>query len=111
MKDNKDFDREKLDVDEIRLEESNSNPFLAKLSNFWYYHKWKVIIGAFFAIVLGVGVFQMINREEVDEIVIVAAPVYLSAEEREALDRLITSQLPKDKDGSLRDMDIYDYVV
>ena len=111
MKDNKDFDREKLDVDEIRVEESNSNPFLAKLSNFWYYHKWKVIIGAFFAVVIGVGVFQMFNREEVDEIVIVAAPVYLSAEEREALDRLITSQLPKNKDGSLRDMDVYDYVV
>ena len=111
MKDNRDIDREKLDVDEIRIEESNQSPFLAKLSNFWYYHKWKVIIAAFFAIVLGVGVFQIVNRDEVDEIVMVAAPVYLSAEQREALDRLLTSQLPKNKDGSLRDMDIYDYVV
>ena len=111
MKDNKDFDREKLNVDEIRIEESNQSPFLAKLSNFWYYHKWKVIIGAFFAIILSVGIFQMINRDEVDEIVMVAAPVYLSAEQRDALDRLLTSQLPKNKDGSLRDMDIYDYVV
>ena len=50
MKDNKDLEREKIDADEIRIEIETKNPFLSKLSNFWYYHKWKVIIGMFFAL-------------------------------------------------------------
>lgn len=111
MNNNRDFDRDKPDADEIRIEVEPQNPFLAKLSNFWYYNKWKVIIGAFFAIVLGVGIFQIINREEVDEIVIVATPVYLDAEQRADIDRLLTSQMPKGKDGGVKEMDVYDYAV
>ena len=41
--------QEKLQSTDIKL--TSSNKILTWLSNFWYYHKWKVIIIAFFAII------------------------------------------------------------
>lgn len=111
MKDNKDIDREKLDAEDIKIQIETDNPFLSKLSNFWYYHKWKVIIIAFFAIIFAVGVYQIATREDVDEIVIIGAPIDLDAEQREGIDRLLTSQMPKNKDGSTKTLDIYNYTV
>lgn len=111
MKDNKDLDREKLEAEDIKIIYETENPFLEKLSNFWYYHKWKVIIISFFAIVFAVGIGQMVTREKVDEVVVVAAPVYLSSEQGEEIDRLLTSFLPKNKDGSLRELDVRRYIV
>lgn len=108
---NKDLDREKLEAEDVKIVYETENPFLKKLSNFWYYHKWKVIIISFFAIIFAVGITQMITREKVDEAVIVAAPVYLNSEQREGIDSLLTSLLPKNKDGSLRNLDIRKYVV
>ena len=111
MKDNKDIDREKLDAEDIKIQIETDNPFLSKLSNFWYYHKWKVVIIAFFAIIFAVGTYQMVTRDDVDEIVIVGTPVDLDAEQREGIDRLLTSQMPKNSDGSLKTLDIYNYTV
>ena len=111
MEDNKDLDREKLEAEDIKIVYETDNPFLKKLSNFWYYHKWKVIIISFFAIVFAVGISQMVTQEKVDEVVIVAAPVHLDAEQREGIDSLLSSCLPKNKDGSLRELDIRKYTV
>lgn len=111
MKDNKDLDREKLEGDDVKIVYETENPLLKKLSNFWYYHKWKVIIISFFAIVFAVGIIQMVTREDVDEIVIVAAPAYLDADQGEKIDRILSSCLPKNKDGSLRTLDIRRYIV
>lgn len=49
------------------------------LENFWYYHKWKVIIGLFFAFFIGVCVFQLAERDSPDIYVMYAGPKYLSA--------------------------------
>ena len=49
MRDNKDFDESKLEAAEIKL--NSSNKTLGWLENFWYYHKWKVIVILFFTIV------------------------------------------------------------
>ncbi len=49
------------------------------LENFWYHHKWKVIISAFFAIVLGICTYQMVTREVPDVYIMYAGPEYLSA--------------------------------
>lgn len=111
MNDNNNIDREKLDSDGIKIVYETDNPFLKKLSNFWYYHKWKVIIISFFAIVAAVGIYQMVTREDVDEVVVVAASVYLENDQCAAIDNLISSCLPKNKDGSVRSLEIYDYTV
>ena len=48
--------------------------FAKKLDNFWYHHKWKVIIVAFFAITLLVCTVQMCGRVEPDIYVMYAGP-------------------------------------
>ena len=56
------------------------SPMLEKLENFWYYHKWKVIIILFFSIVFAVGIMQMVNKEDPDASVVIAAPMDFYAE-------------------------------
>ncbi len=51
---------EKLEVGEIKLAERSR--FVAWLDNFWYHHKWKVIIILFFVIVFIVGAVQLISN-------------------------------------------------
>ena len=63
-----------------------SNPFFKWLDNFWYHHKWKVIIIAFFAIVIAVGVVQMVNKEECDVEVTVATHTVYYTENVNALE-------------------------
>ena len=109
MRDNRDFDESKLDAIEIRL--TSENKFLSKLSNFWYYHKWKVLVIGFFAIIFAVGIFQMINKENVDEIAIIGVPADLSAEDNQKIDALLTPLMPKNADGSTKDLALYIYPI
>lgn len=109
MRDNMDHDGSKLDAAEIRL--TSDNPFLSKLSDFWYYHKWKVIVIGFFAIIFTVGIVQMINKEDSDEIVVIAAPVDISAEDNQKIDGVLSTLMPKNDDGSARALDIYTYPI
>ncbi len=48
--------------------------FAKKLDNFWYHHKWKVIVIAFIVITLLVCTLQMCGREEVDLYILYAGP-------------------------------------
>ena len=111
MKEDRNIDPGKLDADGVKIVYETENPFLKKLSNFWYYHKWKVIIISFFAIIAAVGIYQMVTREDVDEVVVIAASTYLENDECAAIDNLISSCLPKNKDGSVRSLEVYDYTV
>ena len=54
MEKNRDRHDEKLQADELILD----SPALKKADNFWFYNKWKVLIGAFVAVVLGVCIWQ-----------------------------------------------------
>ncbi len=90
-------DQKKLDGAEIKL--TSSNKFLSWLDNFWYHHKWKVIIITFFAIVIGVGVFQMVNKEDPDVEVTVATHTIFYKEPVAELERTLHSLLPADING------------
>ena len=109
VRDNKDFDESKLEAAEIKL--TASSPIVSKISNFWYYHKWKVIIISFFAVVLAVGIFQMVTREESDTSIIIAVPQYLEGEQVAEIDSTLTSLLPAGKDGSVLSLDVYNYAI
>ncbi|MCR4905655.1 MAG: hypothetical protein K6A33_06195 [Clostridiales bacterium] len=50
----------------------------SRLANFWYHHKWKVIIGTFFAFVILVGVSQYASRSNPDATLIYAGPSYIT---------------------------------
>ena len=109
MRDDKDFDGSKLDAPEIRL--TSESPILSKLSNFWYYHKWTVIVVAFFAVIFIVGAVQLFTKEDSDESVIIAAPMTFYAEHIEGFDGTLTALMPKNSDGSAKALDVFTYPI
>ena len=109
LRDNKDFDESKLDAPEISL--TSGSPFLSKLSNFWYYHKWTVIVVTFFAVIFIVGAVQFFTKEESDETVIIACPMTFYAEQIEGLDNTLTGLMPVNGDGSAKKLDVYTYSI
>ena len=113
MKDNNDIDREKLEAGdvEIRVKTREPGPAMKKLSNFWYYHKWKVIIISFFAIVFIVGGFQMCSKEDADDSIIIAGPAYFENSEMVEIRNLLTSLKPRNNDGSAKKLDMYTYSI
>ena len=110
MKDNKDFNESKLEAAEIKL--TSSSRLGSKLSNFWYYHKWKVIIGAFIVVLVVVCVLQFINKEDSDSSLIIAVPEMIGGEQIEAIDNKLSSFLPSDVDGNGKKfLDVYYYAI
>ncbi len=93
MKDN----QEKLGSAEIKL--SSSNKFLSWLENFWFYHKWKLVIGIFFAVVLTVGIMQIVNKDDPDIDVTVATHIIYDKESVDALERDLHALLASDLNG------------
>ena len=89
---------EKLEGSDIKL--AVKSPVLKWLDNFWYHHKWKVIVIAFFAIVITVGAVQMAKKTETDVTVVVAVPEYItpiqSAEIGNVLESVMTSDPNQD---------------
>ena len=95
--------REKLDAENIDL--FGKSPLVSKLENFWYYHKWKAIIGLFFAIVLIVGITQIAGKTDPDATVVIAVPETVtplqSADISSALVALMTGDANGDGKKSL----------
>jgi len=89
--------QEKLQSADIHL--TSSNKFLTWLSNFWYYHKWKVIVIAFFATVVIVGVAHMANKEDPDIELTVATHTVYYQEHVDALEAAVKSLAPIDLNG------------
>lgn len=77
------------------------------LDNFWYYHKWKVIIAAFFLVVLVIGLVQIFSRVEYDVYVTVAVPYTMNADENGRFTELLQKFCPRDFNG---DGDLLVYV-
>ena len=88
---------EKMNGSDISLTEKSKA--LSWLDNFWYHHKWKVIIIAFFAIVLIVGIVQMANKTEADITVTVATHTIFYKENVDALEGDLVSLMPADRNG------------
>lgn len=89
--------QEKIQGTDIKL--TSSNKFLNKLDNFWFYHKWKVIIGIFFAVVLTVGIVQMVKKDDPDIDVTVATHMIFYSENVDGLEKTLTSLMPSDMNG------------
>ena len=97
MGDNKDFNESKLDTTEIRL--TSDNKVLSWLSNFWYHNKWTVIIVSFFAIIFIIGIVQMIQKEEDDTYIVLAAPTTFYGEDLSGITDTLESLMPSDING------------
>ena len=90
-------DKEKLQGAEVKL--TSSNKFLSWLDNFWFYHKWKVIIIAFFAVVLTVGIVQIVKKTDPDVDVTVATHTIYYREQTDALEKMLVGLMPDDLNG------------
>ncbi len=90
-------EQEKLQGSDVKVE--LSNPFFKWLDNFWYHHKWKVIIIAFFVIVVTVGIIQMVKKEDYDIEVTVATHTIYYAENVNALESALVGLMPEDING------------
>lgn len=69
-----------------------------KMANFWYHHKWKLIVGTFFAVVLGICIVQLASKTTPDVCVMYMGPEYINATENESINSAITS-LMQDYNG------------
>ena len=87
----------KLEADNVDL--LRKSPFISKLENFWYHNKWKVIIIAFFAIVLIVGVAQVAGKTEPDATVVVAVPETITPLQSADISSALVSVMPADTNG------------
>ncbi len=69
------------------------------LDNFWYHHKWKVIVSMFFLVVLVIGLVQIFSRVEYDIYVTLAVPYTMNTDEREKFTELLQKFCPHDYNG------------
>lgn len=76
-----------------------SSPFFKWLDNFWYHHKWKVIIITFFVVVLVVGIVQIANKQEADVNVTVATHMIYDRNTVNELESALTALMPTDRNG------------
>ena len=86
MNGERDMREEKQEASDINI--TASSPFMSWLDNFWYHHKWKVLIITFFAIVIIVGVVQMLNKEDPDSEITIATHTVYYKENVDAIDGL-----------------------
>lgn len=70
------------------------------LDNYWYHYKWHTIIGLFAAVVLIMGIVQMISRPKYDTMMVCANPYRMSDEEKAAFDGVLSKICPEDFDGN-----------
>lgn len=77
----------------------SASPFLSKLSNFWFYHKWKVIIAFAALLLIAVSCRQSCRNADADIIVVYAGSCSFGASERAAVAAAYSSRLPSDFNG------------
>lgn len=100
---------EKLDAAELdrrsiqkKMEESEpaeQTEFQKKVSNFWYYNKWKVIIGIGLLIVVIVCTCQMCSNVKTDAKLLYAGSCYMMTSQKEAVENICATYIPADLDG------------
>lgn len=66
------------------------------IANYWYHYKWVTVIVLFFAIVLGIGIFQIASKESYDIDILYTGPAILSASEKQDLASAFASVMPDD---------------
>ncbi len=104
---------EKLDAEEldkktilrkIQYEEETLSPLQSKISNFWYYNKWKVIISLFVIFVVVICCAQTCSNYKEDIIVFYSGSCYPTSEQISDIDGMLSTYLPYDynNDGSKR---------
>ncbi len=83
------------------------------LENYWYHYKWTTIVVLFFALVIGIGVYQMAAKEDYDTQIIYAGPVLLIQEDQmTGINEAFRAVMPGDynEDGK-KSLIIHDFAI
>ena len=75
------------------------NKTYKKFDNFWYYHKWHVIVALFLIFAIVVCTVQACQREKEDIKVLYAGTSFIDTEAYNDLNNTLSSLLPSDLDG------------
>ena len=86
------MNEEKLSEKKIVVKE---NKFIKWLDNYWYHYKWPTIIVTFFVVVIAVCLIQSITNVEKDILITYGGPEALEADEKAAIERVLTENLPE----------------
>ncbi len=73
--------------------------FAEKLDNFWFYHKWHILIGLFVTLVLTVCIVQSCTKTEYDVNVLYSGPYAFSSGEIDSAIEDLNAVMPKDFSG------------
>lgn len=84
--------------------------FTSRIGNFWYHHKTKVFITAFFVIAIGVAVGQFVSQSNPDVYILYSGPEYITANDNQgfcsAIRELMTEDYNDDGEKKVRLTDI-----
>lgn len=62
--------------------------------NFWYHHKWKVVMVTVFSIIIGVAVAQFVSQQNPDVYILYGGPLYITPNENQAFCDAVESLCP-----------------
>ena len=68
----------------------------SRISNFWYHHKTKVFITAFFVLAIGVAVTQFISQSNPDVCILYCGPDYITANDNQKFCSAIRDLMAED---------------
>lgn len=77
----------------------SDNTFVSRLSNFWYYHKWKVVIALFIIVLLSVTISQCVSNTKADTTVMYAGSRNMGKSDFNAVRAAFAEYLPEDFNG------------
>lgn len=83
------------DKREIKISGKGSS----KLSSFWFYYKWHIIIAVLALAVIAVCTVQACSREKEDMSIVYAGSAYIDGSKYDEITKLLSSVLPEDIDG------------
>ncbi len=76
-------------------EEQDDEPLeIDRWGNFWYHHKWKVLIISVFTVIIGVAVAQFAGQQNPDVYVIYGGPLYITPNENQKFCDAVESLCP-----------------
>lgn len=82
--------------------------FKSKVENFFYHHKWKVIIGGAFAVFITIMIIQLFSRTEYDLMLLYAGPRALTPNEVRVTEQAFDKEMNEDYNGDgLMDAELY----
>lgn len=90
---------EALKEDEPTEEAPLDRSFKARVSDFWYHHKWKTLFALFVTVCVAVGVYQVATRENYDVWAMYSGPTSIYGEPKYGFEKVLSDVLTTDFDG------------